>query len=66
VRHVGHLMSKEEFERLFVVPTTPTASAQSSILERATIATLACTSFASVVGVVMTITGGNAGMPTLI
>ena len=66
MRRVGHLMSKEEFERLFVVPITPTASAQSSILERATITTLACTSFASVVGVVMTIAGGNTGTPILI
>jgi hypothetical protein len=59
-------MSKEEFEQLFEVQITPTASAQSSILERATIAALACTSFGSVVGVVMTLAGGKAGMPTLI
>ncbi len=58
-------MSKEEFERLFEVPVTPTASAQSSILERATIATLACTSFASVVCVVMALAGDKAGIPTI-
>lgn len=52
-------MSKEEFETLFETPVPTGSAAQASLLERTTIATLACTSVASVVGVVLTLISGG-------
>jgi hypothetical protein len=52
-------MSKEDFERLFETPLPNGSAAQASMLERTTIVTLACTSIASMVGVVLTLIEGG-------
>jgi hypothetical protein len=52
-------MSKEEFERLFESPAPAGSATQATFLERTTIATLACSSVASIIGVVITLIGGN-------
>lgn len=58
-RLVGLRMSKEEFERLFETPVPSGSPSQATLLERTTIATLACSAFASVVGVVFTVIEGG-------
>jgi len=52
-------MSKEEFERLFETPVPTGSASQTSLLERTTIATLACSAFASIVGIVFTVIEGG-------
>ena len=52
-------MSKEDFERMFEAPAPTGSPSQATFLERTTIATLACGSFASVVGLVLTIIEGS-------
>jgi len=60
-------MSKDDFVRLFETPAAPNATAQASFLERTTIITLACTSFVSIVAVVLTAIQSRATdvLPTL-
>ena len=52
-------MSKEEFERLFEAPMPTGSALHASLLERTTIATLACSAFASVIGIVFTAIEGG-------
>jgi hypothetical protein len=59
LRRVGRKMSKEDFVRLFETPATTVSTAQANFLERTTIATLACGSVISIIGVVVTLIGGN-------
>jgi hypothetical protein len=53
-------MSKDDFVRLFETPAALNAAAQASFLERTTIITLACTSFVSIIAVVLTLVQSGA------
>jgi hypothetical protein len=54
----GSRMSKEDFERLYETPVPTGSAAQASLLERATIVTLACSALASFAGIVFTALDG--------